>query len=78
MRIMNFTDAYHMLKDVWKLYKKYAARKLTDAELESFTVDAQVIYKKYKTPFAKDIVYAVIEEIGRTADFMENREEKHE
>ena len=78
MKIMNFTDAYRMLKDVWNLYKKYVARELTDAEMESFIVDAQVIYKKYETPFAKDIVYAVIEEIGRTADFMENREEKHE
>lgn len=78
MKIMNFTDACRMMKDVWKLYKKYAARKLADVELESFIVDAQVIYKKYKTPLARDIVHAVIEEIGRTADFMENREEKHE
>lgn len=74
MKIMNFTDAYRMLKDVWKLYKKYAARKLTDVELESFTVDAQVIYEKYKAPFARDLVLAVIEEIGRTADFMANGE----
>lgn len=76
MRIMNFTDAYHILKDVWKLYKKYAARKLTDAELESFTVDAQMIYEKYKAPFAKDLILAVIEEINRTVNFMQNGDKK--
>lgn len=75
MKIMNFTDAYRMMKDVWKLYKKYATRKLTDVELESFTIDAQEIYEKYKTQFTKDVVLAVIDEIDRTVEFLKNLQE---
>ncbi len=69
MQVMNFTDAYHMLGDIWRLYKKYAARKLTDDEIALFTQEAQKVYEKYKTVFAKDVVLAVIGEIGRTASW---------
>lgn len=71
MGIMNFTSARNMIADVWILYKKYAAKKLTKQEVVTFTQDAQEIYKKYKTPFTRDIVLAVIEEINRTVNFMQ-------
>lgn len=69
MKVMNFTEAYRMLGDMWKLYRKYAARNLTEAETEDFAREAQSVYENYKTPFAKDVVLAVIGEIDRTLRF---------
>lgn len=67
-RIMGFTEAWHMLQDIWKLYKKYAARKLNDDELEKLIYEADKIHKKYKYPFTKDIIVALISELERSVN----------
>lgn len=71
--IMNFMQAWQMLKEVWELYKSYAIQKLDEQELNQFTKMANEIYKKYKTPFAKDIVLAVIGEVERSVKYYEEK-----
>lgn len=63
--VMAFMDAFYMLKDAWNIYKKYAAQYMDDEMLEMFTEDIQKVYEKYQSPFAKDIVLALIAEIER-------------
>lgn len=72
--VMNFTDAYHMMGDIWSLYKKYAACNLTNEEVAGFQEDASRLYEKYKSAFAKDFVLAVVEEIGRTVNVLREGE----
>ena len=74
--IMKFTDVSYMLSDVWNLYKKYAVRTLDDAELKKFSDEVEDIYNRYKTPFAKDIILAVISEIERSVKFFEKGKSK--
>lgn len=62
-----------MFKDVWSLYKKYAARRLDEAELEGFRDKVSEVYEKYKTPFAKKIFLALVDEVERTANFYDRR-----
>ena len=71
--IMGFTEAARMFRDAWNLYKKYAARKVDKAELEEFTCKVGAVYEKYKTPFAKEIILAVVGEIERAAKFYDRR-----
>lgn len=66
-RIMSFTETWHMLCEVWNLYKKYAVRKISEKELENLIQEAGRIHEKYKYPFTKEIVLAVIGEIERSA-----------
>ena len=63
---MSFKDAWQMFSEVWKLYKRYAVRELNEVELENFTRAAEKVYQRYKKPFTKDIVVAVIGEIERS------------
>lgn len=72
--ITGFTEAVHLFRDVWSLYKRYAAERSDEAELEKFMDKVNVIYEKYKTPFAKEILLAVVGEIERTAKFYYRRE----
>ncbi len=71
--IMGFAEASRMFRDVWSLYRKYAARRLDDTEMEDFTCRVSDIYGKYKTPFAKVLLMAVVEEIERVSKFYEKR-----
>lgn len=71
--IMGFTEVTRMFRDVWNLYKRYAARELDEKELEEFTCKVNVVYDKYKTPFAKAILLAVIGEIERVTKFYDKR-----
>ena len=71
--IMGFAEAGRMFKDVWSLYKKYAARRLDEAELEEFRDKVREVYEKYNTPFAKKIFLALVDEVERTANFYDRR-----
>lgn len=71
--IMGFTEASRMFRDVWSLYKGYAARQLNEKELEEFVNKASGVYEKYRMPLAKDVITAVVGEIERTAKFYDNR-----
>lgn len=72
--ITGFTEAVHLFQDIWSLYKRYAAKRLDGAELEKFVDNVSAIYEKYKTPFAKEILLAMVGEIERTARFYDERE----
>lgn len=70
-QIMSFRLAWQMFGEIWKLYKKYAVRKLTDEELEQFVLEASKIHEKYKYPFTRELVLAVIGEIERSVNHFE-------
>lgn len=72
--IMGFTEAVHLFRDVWSLYKRYAVKRSDETELEKFMDKVSAIYEKYKTPFAKETLLAVVGEIERTAKFYDKRE----
>lgn len=67
--IMGFTEAGRMFRDVWSLYKKYAARRSDETELAELRDEVSVIYERYRTPFAKEILLVVVGEIERAARF---------
>lgn len=74
-RIMSISEAFSMFRDTWNLYKTYAGRWLDEAERENFRDDARKVYEKYQTPFAKELILAVINnEIDRTLKILEKRE----
>ena len=64
-RVMNVTEVFHLMADVWSLYKKYADRPLKENELDSFREEAKEVYNRYGTVFAKAVILALIEEIER-------------
>ena len=68
--IMGFTEASRMFRDVWGFYRRYAVRELGESELEKFR---DKVSEKYKTPFAKELLLAVVAEIERTAKFYDSR-----
>lgn len=63
--VMAFRDVFCLLKDVWNIYKKYAAQHMNDMIIESFTDEMNSVYEKYQSPLAKDIILALISEIER-------------
>lgn len=70
-RIISFLEARQVFNDIWSMYKKYAVRKLSDEEIDNFTREAKQIHEKYKYPFVKEIVLAVIGEIERSVKHFE-------
>ncbi len=71
--IMGFTEARRLFRDVWSLYKKYAARRSDEAELAELRDEVSLIYERYGTPFAKEILQVVVGEIERTAKFYDGQ-----
>ena len=72
-QIMSFIDASRLFTAAWKLYKKYALRKLDEKEAEVFIQEIHSVYEKYSSsPFAKEILLAVINEIDRRGGYFEN------
>ena len=72
-RIMNISEAFSMFRDIWNLHKTYAGRWLYDAERDKLRDEAGKIYAKYKTPFAKELILAVINEIDRTLKILDKK-----
>lgn len=70
-KIISFLEAAHMFNDIWNLYKKYAVRKLSDEEIDDFTKEASQIHARYKYPFVKEVVLAVIGEVERSVKHFE-------
>lgn len=57
---------FSLFCESWNLYRKYILTELNEDELDSFTEEADKIFKKYdQTPMAKDLILAVINEIER-------------
>lgn len=72
--IMGFREVARMFGDIWSLYKGYAVRRSDETELEKFMDQVSAVYEKYKAPFAKEILLAVVGEIERTVKFYDKRE----
>lgn len=63
--IMAFRDVFCLLKEMWNIYKKYAAQYMDDMRIETFINEMNAVYEKYQSPLAKDIALALIAEIER-------------
>lgn len=72
-KFMAFRDAYHMLREVWFLYRKYAACDLADLEMEDLLGEAEQLRIKYHAPFADEILIAVVNELSRIAKMNERK-----
>ena len=70
-RIMSITETFQLFVDMWKLYKKYAGRKLNDTEMDNFRDESMKIHTRYQTALAKEFILAVNNEIDRTLKFLE-------
>lgn len=55
-----------IFNDSYKLYKKYAATRLTDDDLMELVAEVEVLRKKYECSLANDILLAVINELDKT------------
>lgn len=55
-----------IFNDSYKLYKKYAATRLTDEDLMDLVAEVEVLRKKYECSLANDILLAVINELDKT------------
>ena len=71
-KIISFFEAKNMFCDIWHLYKKYAVRELSSNEIDDFTKAASKIYEKYKYPFVKEVVLAVINEVERSIKYFDS------
>ena len=67
MRIqrMAFRDVYQLFTDCWRLYQKYAARRLVEQECEQIMQEAERLREKYNSDLAKDILIAVLRELEK-------------
>lgn len=69
MRIqrMAFRDVYQLFTDSWRLYQKYAARRLSEQECEQIVSEVEKLREKYNSDLAKDILIAVLRELEKGA-----------
>lgn len=76
--IMGFTEAFRMFGDIWDVYKKYAARNLSDEEIEIFIADLSSIHQRYQTPFSLDVCLALSTELERSIKHFEKEKRRKE
>ena len=63
---MDLKTVYNLFTDCWKLYKSFCDSKLDDAALADFALCVEELQRKYdKSPFAHDLLLAVINEVDR-------------
>ena len=67
IKIMAFREVYKLFVDAWGLYRKYSARRLDDADCEAIAYAADVLYEKYQSDLAKDMLVSVIREVSKDA-----------
>ena len=67
MRIqrMAFRDVYQLFTECWRLYQKYAARRLVEQECEQIMQEVERLREKYNSDLAKDILIAVLRELEK-------------
>ena len=49
----------------YKLYKKFSRTELSDGDLNEYTRCVSLIYRRYNTAFAKEVLMAITHEIDR-------------
>lgn len=62
---MELKKINNLFNDCYKLYKYFSQTELNDNDLLKFVESADVIYKRYNTDFAKEMLVAVVNEIDR-------------
>lgn len=55
-----------IFNDSYKLYKKYAATRLTDNDLMELVGEVENLRRKYECSLANDILIAVMNELDKT------------
>lgn len=63
--IQSGTEEFELFRDFWNLYKENAIVENNDAYFEKVVQDVENFYQKYKTPFAKDLGIAIVNDIER-------------
>ena len=54
--------------------QEICSQEVGEAGMDEFRDHVSVVYEKYKAPFAKEILLAVVGEIERTARFYDRQE----
>lgn len=62
---MELKKINNLFNDCYKLYKHFIQTELNDNDLQEVARSADVIYKRYNTDFAKEMLISVINEIDR-------------
>ena len=63
--IQKGTEEFELFRDFWNLYKENAIVENNDAYFEKVVSDTEKFYQKYKTPFARELGIAVVNELER-------------
>ena len=63
--IQSGTEEFELFKDFWNMYKDNATVEDTDEYIDKIISDADIFYKKYGSPFAKELAVAFVNEMDR-------------
>ena len=66
VKVMAFREVYKLFVDAWMLYRKYSARKVTDAECEKMINEVDMLREHYQSEFAEDLLVCVLREISKS------------
>ena len=64
-KIFSGTEEFELFRDAWNLYKNNALVEDNAEYFEKVIQDTEEFYQKYKTPFAKELGIAIMNEIER-------------
>ena len=63
--IQSGTEEFELFRDYWNLYKNNAVVENNAEYFEKVVQETENFYQKYKTPFAKELGVAFVNEIER-------------
>lgn len=63
--IQKGAEEFELFRDFWNLYKENAIVENNDAYFEKVISDTEKFYQEYKTPFARELGIAVVNELER-------------
>ena len=66
VKVMAFREVYKLFVDAWMLYRKYSARKVTDAECGEMIQEVDMLREHYQSEFAEDLLGCVLREISKS------------
>ena len=66
VKVMAFREVYKLFVDAWVLYRKYSARKVTNAEWEEMIQEVDMLREHYQSEFAEDLLVCVLREISKS------------
>ena len=66
VKVMAVREVYKLFVDAWMLYRKYSARKVTDAECEEMIKEVDMLREHYQSEFAEDLLVCVLREISKS------------